>query len=397
MSDPRFWTDPRIHATAHGIPAMVVPRDKSTTRDLGPVASQENPQSRTWRLSPDLLGVVNQKGVFVETNPAWQAVLGWSEAEIRQMVFVDFLHPDDIERTLAIFQQMKRGDPALHFENRYRCKDGSYRWLSWVAVSENEFFTCSARDITADKERARMLQSVEDAALLREQFLAILGHDLRTPLAAIAYAVHIAGRQPHTEKTAKMLATIEASAERMGKLIDVTTDFTCARLGEGLPVTLSPHDDLKEEFEQIVDEIRLAHPDRDIRLAYDFHGLVNADPARLGQLLSNLVANAILHGAEARPVDVRIGEADGKFAMSVTNTGDPIPETALPRLFEPFVRADGSGPIEGLGLGLYIAAQIAKAHEGELKVTSDPTETTFVLEVPLTLPTETTKQIFATR
>ncbi|MEM7711124.1 MAG: PAS domain-containing protein, partial [Pseudomonadota bacterium] len=101
----------------------------------------------TWLVSPDLHAIVNQAGVFVETNPAWQTVLGWTEPEIRSMVFTDFLHPDDMDRTLALFTAMKAGEPALHFENRYRCKEGAYRWLSWVAVPEGDIFVCSARDV----------------------------------------------------------------------------------------------------------------------------------------------------------------------------------------------------------------------------------------------------------
>jgi phosphoserine phosphatase RsbU/P len=94
--------------------------------------------------------------VFVETNPAWQTVLGWSKATIRERVFSDFLHPDDVDRTPALFLQMKAVELALHFENQYQCKDGSYRWLSWVAVPAGDIFVCGARDVSADKARARI-------------------------------------------------------------------------------------------------------------------------------------------------------------------------------------------------------------------------------------------------
>jgi len=330
-----------------------------------------------------LLGIVNQAGVFVQTNPAWQAVLGWSDAEIRSMVFTDFLHLDDIDRTLALFSTMKEGKPALYFENRYRCKDGDYRWLSWVAVPEGEIFVCSARDVTLDKENARALQSSEDEALLREQFIAILGHDLRNPLAAIGSAVRIASRQPNDEKVAAMLAAINGSAERMANLIDSTMDFARARLGGGIPVDLKRVENLNDGFENVVDEIRLTHPDRHIQKSLKFETALVCDPARLDQLLSNLVANAVTHGSRNKPITVATYEENGHFVLSVENSGKRIPKDALSNLFEPFVRADKSDSLQGLGLGLYIADQIAKAHCGKIAATSDATGTVFRLDIPL--------------
>ena len=337
----------------------------------------------TWRVSPDLLGIVNQAGVFVETNPAWQTVLGWSEEEIRSMVFSDFLHPDDLDRTIALFDNLKKGQPGLHFENRYRCKDGSYRWLSWVAVPEGDIFVCSARDVTHEKEKDRALKSSEDEALLREQFIAILGHDLRNPLAAIGSAVRIASRQPHDETIAKMLVSIQGSSDRMAKLIDYTMDFARARLGGGITLDLQPVATLADGFERVVDEIRLTYPERDIETRFTFDGLLICDAARLDQLLSNLVANAVTHGSRNKPILVATTAERGCFVLTVTNPGKQIPDAILSNLFEPFKRGEESASLQGLGLGLYIADQIARAHSGSLNATSDGENTVFRLEIPL--------------
>ncbi|OJH43431.1 PAS domain-containing sensor histidine kinase [Paracoccus sp. SM22M-07] len=347
------------------------------------MTSVADTHSLTWQVSPDLLGIVNQSGVFVETNPAWQAVLGWSEAEIRSMVFTDFLHPDDLDRTLALFSKMKKGEPALHFENRYRRKDGDYRWLSWVAVPEGDIFVCSARDVTRDKANARALQSSEDEALLREQFIAILGHDLRNPLAAIGSAVRIASRQPHDEKIAAMFAAIDGSAGRMAKLIDSIMDFARARLGGGIPVDLKRVENLNDGFENVIDEIRLAHPERLIQVLFAFENVLICDAARLDQLLSNLLANAVTHGSRDKPITVATFEEDGYFVLSVTNSGKVISQDTLVNLFKPFERADESDSLQGLGLGLYIADQIAKAHSGKIAATSNEAATVFRLDIPL--------------
>ncbi|MEG3153491.1 PAS domain S-box protein [Sphingomonas sp. RB1R13] len=111
-------------------------------------------RGQTWQVSPDLMGVLNADGVFEQSNPAWEATLGWSQDEVSRMVFRDFIHPDDLARSEAAWVDVsERAAPVLRFDNRYRCKDGNWRWLSWVAVPDNGKIYCNARDITLDKER----------------------------------------------------------------------------------------------------------------------------------------------------------------------------------------------------------------------------------------------------
>ncbi|MDT9600610.1 PAS domain S-box protein [Sphingosinicella rhizophila] len=128
----------------------------------------ERTQARglTWQVSPDLLGALNPQGYFETSNPAWQSVLGWSETEVASMSIFDLLHPDDVERTRTGFNLTQRGQPAIRFPNRYRCKDGSYRWISWVGIPEDGMVYCSGRDITeevaAEAERDRLWALSED-------------------------------------------------------------------------------------------------------------------------------------------------------------------------------------------------------------------------------------------
>ena len=113
----------------------------------------ERSQARgvTWQVSPDLLGALNMEGYFETSNPAWEAVLGWTEAEVASMSIFELLHPDDVERTRVGFELTHKGQPAIRFPNRYRCKDGSYRWISWTGVFEDGYTYCSGRDITEEK------------------------------------------------------------------------------------------------------------------------------------------------------------------------------------------------------------------------------------------------------
>ena len=119
---------------------------------------------RAWQVSPDLMGVADENGVFTVSNPAWGLTLGWNAAEIAAVPCFDLLHPDDVARTQAAFAAaIERGEPAIRFENRYRRKDGGYRWLSWVAVPDGRRVYCTARDVTELKlQEARLLERTRD-------------------------------------------------------------------------------------------------------------------------------------------------------------------------------------------------------------------------------------------
>jgi PAS domain S-box-containing protein len=115
--------------------------------------------SRFWHISPDLLGVLKADGYFESCNPAWQTVLGWSQDEVRSMSIFELLHPDDRERTRGGFEHLKRGNPILRFENRYRRKDGGYNWFAWAAAPLGSDYYCCGRDITLEKEQAIALEA----------------------------------------------------------------------------------------------------------------------------------------------------------------------------------------------------------------------------------------------
>lgn len=338
--------------------------------------------SLTWNVTPDLLGILDNNGVFVETNPSWQHTLGWERDEVQSRTFFEFLHPDDIAENAAAFGEIKTGRPILDFENRYRHKDGTYRWLSWNAVPEGNNYFCSARDITAAKKNAASLRSREQEALLREQFVAVLGHDLRNPLAAIRSAVSIMGREEQSERTSQMITAIDGCVDRMAALIADIMDFARSKLGSGLELTTSEQLDPVALLTDAIDEIALAHPDRTINRHLTFNGTVTGDRMRLTQLVSNLLGNAIAHGDPDTAINVRLNEENGRLDLRVANAGTPIPADKLSVIFEPFYSANPGEHKKGLGLGLFIVSQIAKAHGGEMAVISDSTQTVFRFSMP---------------
>ena len=338
-----------------------------------------------WRFTPDLLCIVDETGVLRDTNPAWLTVLGRTAEEMESRPFFDFLHPDDIEATQPAFEAALAGDVILKFENRYLHADGSYSWLSWNAFPDRGSFYCIARDITADKMRQATIKSVEDEARLREEFIAVLSHDLRNPLAAIDSAARILLRDDgHDAKTRDMLEMQQKSVVRMSGLIDDVTDFAQVRLGGGIRMRKNPDFDLQPMLEQTVQEVRIANPEATIIETYEFMEPVECDSARISQLLSNLMSNALTHGRTDRPTRVFARDENRKFVLTVTNEGEPIPQSARPMIFEPFSRGSHSESQNGLGLGLFIARGIAEAHGGTLIMSSDAERTEFTFTMPRT-------------
>ena len=127
------------------------------------VIERSQERGTTWQVSPDLRGALNPQGYFVTSNPAWMTVLGWTEAEVASMSIFELLHPDDVERTRGGFNLTQQGQPAIRFPNRYRCKNGSYRWISWVGVPDGGMVYCSGRDITEEREQAEALERAQEA------------------------------------------------------------------------------------------------------------------------------------------------------------------------------------------------------------------------------------------
>lgn len=170
----------------------------------------------------------------------------------------------------------------------------------------------------------RGLAFERSAAELREQFIAVLGHDLRNPLAGIEAGLRRIQRKGAADATPAMLDLMLQSVERMKNLINDVLDLTRSRLGGGLPLNIERGRPLAPTLRQIVDELQVAHPDRVIDDHFELSEEVDCDHGRLGQLLSNLLGNALTHGAQATPIEVRGMAQGGQFRLSVANGGDPI-------------------------------------------------------------------------
>lgn len=214
------------------------------------------------------------------------------------------------------------------------------------------------------------LEDANENGRLREQFIAVLSHDLRTPLSAIQMSAELLENKTTEKRSLGLIAAIYNSSVRMGRLIENVLDFARGRLGGGIPISSQWVDDLAHTLELTVDEVKAAHPKAIINLSMALPAGIYCDPLRIGQLLSNLLGNAVTHGSHSSAVDISAFMEDDHIVLSVTNQGTPIPGSLIPLLFHPFTRSEAGQRGQGLGLGLYIASQIVTAHNGTLTVTS---------------------------
>ena len=276
--------------------------------------------------------------------------------------------------------------PVIANAAERRDADGGVLFTALVVIKAADRRRYERQLVDSRSELQKGLATERETAELREQFIAVLGHDLRNPLAAISAGARILQRSGalQDQKELRVLDMINTTVTRMSDLIDNVLDFARGRLGGGITLSRDANRPLEPVLEQVVDELRTASPQRVIETSFEISEPVNCDRTRIGQLASNLIGNALAHGALDRPVHVGAKTEAGEFKLWVANAGEPIPEAALEKLFEPFFRGDVRASRQGLGLGLHIASQIAQAHGGRIDVSSTPHETRFVFTMPLT-------------
>ena len=316
--------------------------------------------------------------------------------QCRQPVIIDHVAQDEIWR--------HHHTPAMYGFQSYismpiMLSDGSF-FGTLCAIDPNParlrtpevtgMFTLFAQLIASQLDSADRVEKSQAALLderatatLREQFIAVLGHDLRNPLAAIDGGARLLERETLSERGTNILALMRQSVTRMSGLIDDVLDLARGRLGGGIALATRRSELLGPVLDQVVAELRSGHPGRVLVTEFDVATAVSCDRSRLAQLFSNLIGNALTHGEAGTPVAVAAEARDGCFSFSVANQGQPIPPHVIEKLFEPFSRGEPGESQKGLGLGLYIAWEIARAHGGRLEVKSTVEETRFTFRMPL--------------
>jgi signal transduction histidine kinase len=222
------------------------------------------------------------------------------------------------------------------------------------------------------------------ASELRDQFLAILGHDLRSPLQAISSTATLLERRLSDSVLIGMASRIRSNVRRMSALIDDVLDFARGRLGGGIGVDIKHCEDLESALVSVVEELQDGSPERQIVLDASVTQPVHCDVGRVQQVLSNLVSNALIHGAADSAIKVTVRNTEDDLFIEVWNAGEPIPAESIGKIFQPFYRQSTSANRQGLGLGLHICSQIVRAHGGTIAVASTKESgTRFTVRLPL--------------
>lgn len=372
-----------------------------TVQEITELRKAEADRDRFFTLSLDMLAIGNFDGYFLKINPAWTETLGWTEAELTSRPYLDFVHPEDVETTSTEAQRLSAGQSTIEFENRYRHKDGSYRWLLWTVGSfpQEQRLYAVAHDITERKqielEREALLcqeqaarEAAETANRIKDEFLAVLSHELRTPLNPILGWSKLLQRNVTDPHLMRGLETIERNAKLQTQLIDDLLDVS--RILRGKLVLHQTPVSLAAVVRAALETVELAAQVKSIEVTteIDSHvGSVLGDAGRLQQIAWNLLANAVKFTPEGGKIIVRLANSGPMAFLQVSDTGKGISSEFIPFVFESFRQEDNATTRKfgGLGLGLAIARQLVEMHGGTIKVESlgEGEGATFTVILPL--------------
>jgi len=225
------------------------------------------------------------------------------------------------------------------------------------------------------------LNAQTETARRREQFVAALGHEIRTPLQAIAGGLAVVERVP--DQAARVAPMVRRSVERIGELVEDLMDLARGQLGSGMSVSPVLCNDLAQRLTQVVEETRTARPGSRIDFDCRLHGPLWCDPARIVQVAANLLSNAVTHGTPGRPIKVFASASGDQFTFSSSNAAPQMSSSEVARLFQPYFRPTTNTAGSGLGLGLYIVSEIAKAHKGEAVAALQDGQLEITVRIPL--------------
>jgi PAS domain S-box-containing protein len=347
---------------------------------------------RFFTLSLDMLCIAGFDGYFKRVNPAWGRILGYSDEELLSRPYMELIHPDDRDSTIAAAGNLTRGQEIIHFENRYRHKDGTYRWLLWSSTPfpEQQVVYAAARDVTerkaADETMALLVKELEiakrraeEATEAKSAFLANMSHEIRTPLNAILGMAALAMQTRLTAEQREYLATLKDSGESLLTIVNDILDFSKI---EARRLDLERAEfDLREAAGDAAKLLAPRAGDKNIELAChiapDVPETLLGDAGRLRQVLLNVMGNAVKFTNEGEVVlDVSVHSSRPDRAtlhFAVSDTGIGIPKEKQQQIFSAFTQVDSSTTRRygGTGLGLAIAQHMVQLMDGRMWVESE--------------------------
>jgi len=340
----------------------------------------EQEKERFFVLTRDVLCIAGFDGYFKRVNPSWERTFGYTSEELLSQPFLEFVHPDDRQQTAAEAEALARGEETVDFENRYRCKDGSYRWLTWSARSlpGEKLIYASGRDLTdrrrAEEEVLKLNEELKQHAdqlevsnKELEAFSYSVSHDLRAPLRHMDGFVEMLSKRAAEkldDRERRYLGIISDSAKQMGTLIDDLLLFSRMNRTEFHYGTV----DSNAMVHEVLDSMFLDIKGRRITWKISPLPEVRADPAMLRQVWVNLIANAIKYTRPRNPAEIEIGYSDGpetdEWTFFIRDNGVGFDMQYADKLFGVFQRLHRSEEFEGTGIGLANVRRIVSRHGG---------------------------------
>ena len=354
-------------------------------RDISAEVRHKREREGLLKIGQELLCLADKQGYLKITTPSFLRISGYHPQDLVGHRLTDFIHPDDRATMTQLWGQLMSGVCVQRFESRWRTHAGCYRIISWdISPPESDGLVfASGWDVTDEKAHQRELERFLE---FEKKIIGIVSHDLRNPIAATSLAAQAISRQKDASERIRAHAQrIYQSRERATRMIHDLLDSTQSRL-DGGPHIEKHALDLAPAIRLILDELRLSQPQQRIVLECPEHLMLEGDADRLAQALSNVVGNSLKYGSPANPVAVSAHQSDGSLALAVHNRGNPIPLDIIPTLFLPLRRDSSSKPNgdHSIGLGLYIASEIVRAHDGSIDVQSSAEDgTTFTLYLPV--------------
>lgn len=349
-------------------------------RQVRPRKLAEEQLNRLFNTSIDMVCVAGFDGYLKRLNPAWEKVLGWKPEDLLSRPYLDFVHPDDRERTIAAASGLSEGEAVITFENRYLCSDGSYRCVSWnsVPVMEEKLILAIVRDVTDQKRMEESLGEANkvlthQAAELEffnkelETFSYSVSHDLRAPLRHIDGFSH-ALLEDYADKLDAQgkdyLNRIRSGSQRMALLIDEILKLS--QIVREKMVTSRV--DLSALARSVASELQKSQPTRDVSLRIEDGIVVNGDQGLLKIVLDNLLGNAwkFTQGRQKALIEFGSQMIDGTKTYFVRDNGAGFDMAYASKLFVPFQRLHGNGEFQGTGIGLSIVQRVIRRHGGRI-------------------------------